>query len=205
MSDAIVPVDLTALAAQQRGLEASVLQLEPVRCETAEDRLVLGQWLARVQTVLKALEDEREVLVRPLLDDKKRVDALYKPVTRAAEGLKALVKGKIGEYELRLVAAQEAARALAASTALAGDYTAAQDALAAIPEATAAGTGASTSFVWVTQVVNVPELPREYLVADWAALNALGVMASLGGGPAPVVPGVIWRREARVAVRGRKS
>lgn len=197
----IVAIDrykLATCAELVRGLLESAISLP---CESPEHE---AWWVAKLDVVhamTKELEADREVLVRPLLRDKKIVDEAFKEVTEAAQAVKNMIKAKIAGRQESLRLAQTAAQEAARAAAQAGDHVACQEALAAIPE-TASLTGAKTQWLWEAKVTDNLSVPRQFLMVDEKAL-AKYAKAFAASETIPEVPGVSFKRTARVSAKGK--
>ena len=197
----IVAIDRHKLAQDAQLVETLIEHAAVVPCEDA----VQEEWWVRkldaVHALLNELEDERELLVRPLLRDKRLVDEAFKTVTVPAERVKALIKAKLAGRQESLRLAQTAAQEAARDAAQAGDHAACAAALAAIPE-TATLTGAKTQWVWEATVSDNLSVPREFLMVDEKAL-AKFAKAFAASEMIPDVPGVTFKRTARVSAKGK--
>jgi hypothetical protein len=179
---------------------ATAARLVPCDTATAEAWWVLK--LDAVHALIQELEADREVLVRPLLRDKRLVDEAFKAVTGPATALKDTIKGKLAGRQEALRLAQAAAQEAARAAAEAGDLVACGAALAAIPE-TSTIDGAKTQWLWEAEVVDATIVPRQFLKVDEAAL-AKFAKAFAKEETIPDVPGVEFRRTARVSAKGKK-
>ena len=170
-------------------------------CESAEHE---AWWVAKLDVVhamTKDLEADRELLVRPLLRDKRIVDEAFKAVTTPAEAVKDMIKSKLAGWQETLRLAQGAAQAAARDAAQAGDHEACAVALAAIPE-TASLAGAKTQWLWEATVTDNTIVPRQYLMVDERAL-AKYAKAFAASESIPPVEGVTFKRTARVSAKGK--
>lgn len=201
---AILTIDQHKLTEAATSWELALAQGRQLPCESVLEEQWWANKLTAVQAVLTAMEAEREELVRPLIDDKRKVDAAYKTATAPAQAFKELAKSKLAEAEGRRLQAQEAARQLAANAAAVGDTAACTAALAAIPE-DAEVKGRSTSTVWVPRVVDASLVPDIYKVVDEKALKAVAKAFAKKSEP-PTIPGVVFEREVQVRVfTGKKK
>jgi hypothetical protein len=180
---AIDPVDYTKLAKVKADWTAAEGALKELPCEPTEEHM--AWWKA-----------ERQVLVRPLIDDKARLDKIFKEAAAAPERTKTLIKGKLAAAAEAALALQQAAHETARLAAQAGDHEAVALALESAPEV-------GGSFVWEIESVDVKVLPEEYWVVDYAKLEALAAESRKSEKP-PAVPGVTFKRTARVSARRGK-
>jgi hypothetical protein len=195
---AIDPVDYTKLAKVKADWTAAEGALKELPCEPTEEHMAWWkEKLSQVQDVVVALEAERQVLVRPLIDDKARLDKIFKEAAAAPERMKTLIKGKLAAAAEAALALQQAAHETARLAAQAGDHEAVALALESAPEV-------GGSFVWEIESVDVKVLPEEYWVVDYAKLEALAAESRKSEKP-PAVPGVTFKRTARVSARRGKK
>lgn len=190
-------VDVAALASYRAQAEGLIDVLTNAPCETPEQEAWFSQSLSAVRGLIKGLEDERQAVTKPMLEAKRRADALFAPATKPLQQCEQIIRGKLAQAAtLRLQAAQ-AARLAAESAAQAGDFEAVVDALAAAPEAVSTS-GSSTRAFWTFEVVDFAALPDRFKMVDGRELGALG--GCLDGEPEPV-PGVVWRLEAKLRAK----
>ena len=200
--DVIVTIDRYKLACDAE-LVGELLELAlTLPCVNADHEAWWVLKLSAVHALIGELEAEREVLVRPLLRDKKLVDEAFKVVTGPAEKVKTLIKDKIAAHQESLRLAQTAAQEAARLAAEAGDHEACALALAAIPE-TVTVVGATTQWLWEATVTDRAAVPRQYLMVDERALASYAKTFS-GSESIPAVPGVTFKRTARIGARGKK-
>ena len=202
MTEEIVAVDRTRLEAARTYWTDVLAAVKDLPCETPDQKQWWADQLTAAQGVLKSLDAEREELVRPLIDDKARIDGLYRAARQPAEQAKDLIKTKLAGFEERLALAQRAAQEAARLAAQAGDTEACTAALAAIPEAVQA-TGASTQWEWVPSVLDAALVPDTFKVVDESALKRYA-KAYAKQDVIPAVPGVVFERKAKISARGGK-
>jgi len=198
----LVAVDKNKLASLAHRWTEALSILADLPCSSAAEE---EWWVGRLdaaQMELKSIEAEREELVRPILRDKKLVDAAFKEATAPLEKAKDLIKQKLAARQETLRAAQVAVQEAARLAAVAGDHAACAQALAAIPE-THSVDGAKTQWVWEPAVVDAAAVPREYLAVDEKKLAAYA-KAFAKSESIPAVPGVSFRRAARMSAKGGK-
>ncbi len=199
-----------------RALETGLARL---RSETAEAReLVIDDpdTYAAVGALLIARLKEydeakalRDAVTKPLHDGWKKTCALFKPSLDAWDDLIRALKASIGAYDLREAEAKRLAaeQARAVFAAPVPDIPAMTAALqtANAPEARAAGV--STDFVWKVKRI-VPELLPGWhaAIGPYWEPNRVAILAEAErqgtrGDDPPVIPGVVFEREAQVTGR----
>lgn len=199
MQDAIDPIDKTRLVTLEQTWTQALADLQDLPCENDEQARWWQERLAYVQGHIMDLEDERQFLVRPLIDDKTRIDKLYKAAGKPAEAVKELIKVKREKYAESILALQAEAQKTAQLAAQNGDSEACASALASIP-ADLSG----VTWSWEVETVDTALLPREYWVVDYAKLQSIATDARKSE-QAPVVPGVVFKRAASVSARRGKK
>lgn len=204
----IVAIDRTKLVKFGEDWKETLAQLKETVTELASPQA--EQWaadrLTEVRTALKDQEVERELMVRPLIDDKRTIDTGYRESRAPAEAVEAYLRGLLAAATEARHKAELAARALVAATAAAGDDEACGEALAALPEAVKLA-GASTQMVWDFEVVDVSLVPPSHMCPDIVLLNDLCTSATRRNASPEPVPGVRFFQKAHVRAtsRGKKK
>ena len=200
MTEYIVPIDmhhLTAVATKWTDAAAAVAELE---CATPEQEAWWAGLLAQTHTQIKSIEADREALVRPLLDDKRRVDAAFNVATAPVEAFKALCKSKLaGAQEARL-ALDTAHREVARLAAVNGDVAGCMLALEAIP---AAAPAVATQWTWVGTVTDPLTVGLAFMSVDEKKIRAYA-SAHAKSETIPPVPGIAFVRTAKIISRSSK-
>ena len=136
-------------------------------------------------------------LIDPLSAVIKKINSKFNPVIEVYESAEAIIKNAILSYkraeEQKAIEAYRAAEVLAQNNDLAG----AQLQLAFAAQPTSVQAGVSTRITWSARVTDVAQIPREYLVPDMQALNALA-RATKGKS---TIPGVEFVATESLAVR----
>ncbi len=197
-TETIDPVDMTKLSKLETEWAQALVDLSDVPCSNPAQEHWWKERLAYVQGHIIDHEAEREVLVRPLIDDKTRIDKLFKKAGKPLNDVKDMIKAKLKASAEATLLAQESVRAAAVLAAQNGDSEACALALASIPEATV-----SASWSWVIDSVDTAILPAEYMVVDYAKLESIALGAKKSE-KAPVVPGVVFKRSANITARRGK-
>jgi hypothetical protein len=185
-----------ALARYTKKLEGQVL-------ETQDQMQWLSDAMTRVAVELKDLEDERVLITKPMVDEKRKIDEDFRDHRAPAEQLLDILK-KATQRCFKAIKEKEAALLLAAETAaVLGDDEACQTALATLPETKVSG--ASGKLVWKWTVKTPAEVPVEHMMPNEKSLDALCKMHDASGAK-PVLPGVEFHQEADVrrTQRGKK-
>lgn len=129
-----------------------------------------------------ALDARRKTFTEPLHEVKSKIDALFRPLKGAAEGLEQRYRAAMNDYETRREnERREAARKAAEGTAV-----------LAVPPPPAAP-GVSARRVWKFRVTDAAAVPRELCSPDPELIRVRG--------PNQPIPGVEWYEESEVRVR----
>lgn len=195
MSDFIEAIDRTELAQIAQYWTEALQEIEALACETEDQLQWWGSILAGASSALKASAEERETLVRPILEAKRTVDAAFKHSDACVEAVKQLAKRKIASFHQARAEERRVGLALVAEAAQAGDAAAFGVAVQAVPsEAVMVGT--AVTWVWQYTVLDVQKIPREFLVVNDAAIKA---HLKAGG----TVPGIAASRVPQARSTGR--
>lgn len=187
-------------AALQREAEADWAVVRTWHVTDAETYTAADETLSDAARRLDALERMRTSVTAPLLAVKRTVDAWFAPGKDALESIIAHLKSELGTYRVKQLAAERKAREEAAKAATAGDGQALLTALTVAEAAGQAPEGRSTTtFVWVVDRIAADMLPAEWLVPDEKRIAAHA--RAWRGEDAPVIPGVTFRREAKIGAR----
>lgn len=202
--DYIEPIDHNKLQATKDGWAEVLASVEKLPCDDDEQANWWAAILVRVHDELKALEAERDALVRPLNEGVKKTNATFKEATGPLEAVKQLAGEKLNKRILEAESGAEFNRRLAARTA-ATDPAAAQAALAAIPE-TAKLAGLSETWGWEPEAIDLEALDPAFVtkVPNHKALKDLAAAFKDKAVP-PNVNGVRWKRTVKVAPTGHKK
>ena len=200
---AIPPLDTaTNAAAIQRQAEADVPVVKAMVVDTAEDYALADAALTDVVTRKDAVQAMLKSATAPLNAGLKVVRSWFAPAVDALETCEAHLKGQLSTYRVRQAAEAQKAREAAALAVESGASADAQlAALQTAADAGAAPQGRSTvAFAWAVDRVVAPDMvPDEWWRVDDAKLAAFAKAHK--GEDAPVVPGVLFKRIARVGAR----
>lgn len=166
--------------------------------ETDAEAQTATTQIKALKEAVKEIETERRKLTDPLNAVVKQINAKFSPVVDLYERAEKILKGQIIAYQTAARKREAQAFENAAALAQAGDAAAATQALiAASVSAPAALGGVSTRTLWRARVVDVSQVPREYLIVNEKALAALATTTK----GAATIPGVEFYAEESLAVR----
>lgn len=197
---AILAVDQTKLQLSETAGTEALTRLQEAHCDNEDQERAFADFMKRAHSIVKDLEDERETMVRPLLDSKSEIDALYKAARTPWERVKAVCKLKIANAQMYRRKLEDEARALAVQAAQEGNQAAFATAVHSLGEHIAQSTGASVTWEWVVKSFRKGEMPLEYLVPDLDAIKLVCRRHKNSERP-PVIQGVLFERSAHVGVR----
>jgi hypothetical protein len=171
-----------SLATEAEETALTLPEVEGLTIVDVDDRDFAASMLVIAVEKQKVIEAERVKITRPLHEAKTAADAFFKRVRAPYERGEAILREKIGAFELAH-RAQQVAAAVAISEG--SDST---ELLAPLPPAK----GVAVKEAWAFTVMDGAQVPREFLCIDEAALKA---HCKGDGVPAPV-PGVVFRKVA---------
>jgi hypothetical protein len=196
-----IPTDAAAAAALQREFEADAPALLSVEVSDAEGYQFADALLRDVVARKDAALSMRGSVTGPLYSVIRTVEAWFKPMLDAVAPVEKHLRGTMGAYRVRLAELEREAREAAAVAAETGDAEALIEALEVASDAAAPVVATSTTaFYWTVERVVEGMLPDQYWIVDHASLNAIAKSAG-SSDEAPIVPGVIFKRMARIGVK----
>lgn len=197
-SQAAVDTKLAVLGKARTYLEALDVTDQPTAQHAAD-------FLGDLQDELKAIETMKQDALKPLRASEQTIRGWFRPVESLLGETIALVKSKLGRYELDSRDAQRAAFAAASQAHAAGDHIEAR-ALVEVSNDLATkrkAKGASAREVWEAQIVDAAAVPREWCVPDVKRIEAMARTTPAASEPTPI-PGVTYARTVVVVGRPRK-
>lgn len=145
----------------------TVTLAQSLPCETAEQYQTCGEFLKQAQQQLRHYETARKRLTKPLLDAKREIDSIFKPITTAMGEVKTALAGKLRDYDQRAQAARLAALAAIEQAHEQKDQTAVEQHASALTAAQAPiVAGVHTRKRWTYRVLQAALVPRQYLMPD---------------------------------------
>lgn len=183
---AIPEPDRAALTAEAEDTRAGLAVLRDLPLTTQAEYEEHGAWLLEAQARVKAIEERRTTITKPMLAAKQAVDDFFREASEPYAAVVAVIKQKVGAFELATKAAQ---------------VQAAQDVAAGVPGAelvvpVAPVRGVSVKEVWKWRVHDGAKVPREFLCIDERALDG-HVRAAGDAAPGPIA-GVVFYKDTQV-------
>lgn len=195
-----VPATAHEVAALQATAEADLVRWHEFSIDTPEEYSAVDAVLSEVVRRKDAALEMRKSATGPLYKATKTIEGWFAPVVAALTALESRLKDGMGSYRLEQERKAREARELAAQAADTGDAGALVEALTVATEAAQPPAGrASVGFSWVVERVNADMLPDEWWCPDTVKIEA--VAKAHKGDDAPVIPGVVFKRTARVGAR----
>jgi len=159
------------------------------------DRVFASNAMAEIAANHDTADAKRLSWVAPLKKVAADIDATFRPGLRALKQAEALLKSKIGAWDVAQAQARAALLTASVEAARNGNAAAAEQTYEQAAAFVPATTGASSKIVWTGEVLDAAAIPREYLMPDVTKLEK--VTAAHGADPG--IPG--WRAFATAAVR----
>lgn len=170
--------------------------------ETQEDLELASEALAKVKGEYKRLEERKKAVTGPLTTAINEVRSWFKPAQDYYSKAEVVLKKRIADYHTRLAEQNAQAMALAAAAAEQNDTTAVLTAIATIETAEKIK-GLSIREAWDFEVVDVYQVPREYMfVNETAVKEHIKETTDKSGEPLPI-PGIRFVKKQIVASRAK--
>ncbi len=171
--------------------DAWIQVIDGFQIENAEHAQMASECLKELKDKLDMVEETRTSITKPLLEAKRKVDALFKPVTTSLKASLDTVRVKLGRYTAEQ--RDEAQRLLAEASQSEPEEAAALVAASNRAQAEAP----SVREVWRFEVEDVSKLPAQFLVPDEKAIGAV-VRSQKGNAK---IPGVRVFVEHRAVIK----
>jgi hypothetical protein len=194
-------LDPAALQAGLARLQVETAEARELVIEDPDTYAAVGAVLIERLKQYDESKELRDRVTKPLHEGWKKTCALFKPNLDAWDELIRALKKALGDYDLREAErkrlAHEQARAVFAAPV--PDIPAMTAALTVANAPEAQAVGVSTTFVWRVKRIVPDLLPDEYWIPDEARLATVARVHT--GDDPPVIPGVVFEREAQVTGR----
>lgn len=186
--DAIIDADIKSTFEEASSyLDALAPKGKPDLIETQEEAKHIEEALAKFNSKLKFLDDERKISVTPFNDEVKRINDWYRPALEKLKALNETAKGMLGQWILRqrreaerlAREAEEKAKAALAAQNAQQSAQQAQQAHALMTQSAQAtksvqvqkGAPVSHKPVWKFRIKDAASLPRAFLKPDEDAIK----------------------------------
>ncbi len=188
--------DKDRAAAEESEAKDALKELPGLVIDTQEDLGFAAELLAEAKGKTKALEEMRDSVVKPMNTALKNLRSWFKPALDALGQYERGLKTKIAEAHAKKHARQQEALKAAAVASMAGDT---ETAAVAMEEATEQDfepvKGLSMRHTWDCEVIDLDEVPREYMMMDVTKVKAV-IRAHKGD---VTIPGIRVIRNTSVA------
>lgn len=186
----------TFITTSQSDAEAGLSLIAELTIKTPAEREFAANALKEFATRHDTADAKRKAWVGPLKAVTADIDATFRPLLQVYKRGEAILKDKIGRYDVAQAQARRTALEAAAKASAAGHEAQAAKAIAKAEAYVAAPTPGNTSTLyWTGEVLDAALVPREYCTPDLAMLEA--VTKALGADPK--IPG--WRAFEAAAVK----
>lgn len=180
---------------------------DPGTIDSPDEYAIVDSGLQRLARALDQWVAKRQATVGAMRKVVSSVEGEFRPGVKALEAAMSACKAAMGAFKIAEAEREREARAKALEAAQTGDAEALTEALtdASVAASGAHATGTATVATrWVIERIADDLLPAQYWkrVHDDAAIAAeIERQGGLSGDEPPVIPGVIFKREARVGAR----
>lgn len=196
-----VPSSAHEIAALQRIAESELTAWRGgFSIDSPEEYSQVDAALSDVARRKDAALEMRRSATGPLYKATRTIESWFAPYVETLTAIEAMLKRSLGAYRLAQAEREREAREFAAVAADAGDSGALVEALTVATEAAVPPAGrSSVGFEWRVARIAPDLLPDEWWCPDEVRIAAFAKAHK--GDDAPVIPGVIFERTARVGAR----
>jgi hypothetical protein len=175
----------------------AVAMIHAMTLETNDDQIFAAEVLADIKARFKAIEKKRKAITTPLMQAKKEVDDLFRPLKTRLEECEYIIKAKIAAYQIEKQAANEEALAVIAGS---DDIDEAAAILTTI-EPVELPKGVHVRHIWDAEVINQELLMPQFLMPNMAAIKEYAAEHTNEDGSPASIPGVKFTRRDVVVQR----
>ena len=196
-----VPYDAGSLARLQAEAEADAKALVGLACPDDATYTALDGILTDTLRRLDAVEAAEKAITQPINAGLKAARDLFRPLRSSLDACVGMLKAPMGAWMQEKALAERQARAVALEAVKVGDHATMAQALTVAADVSGRpDAGAAARFAWeVERVLNPDLVPDEYWVLDTKQIDAVARAWSGKREDPPVVPGVKFKRVARIA------
>lgn len=199
--------DTVALLARVRASASEVSRILDVQeITTPEDETKARALLAVICTLDREADAARKAEKDPHLRAGQAVDQEFKGPRAELARVEALLRRRIAEAAERRDREAQAARAALTAAVVASDHVAANAAALAVSEVEKVAPGGGVAETWTYEAIGVTlaDVPREYLMVDMVKVKA-EIASALRDGREPAIPGIVFKRTAKLRVGSVRS
>lgn len=180
--------------------QAILAQTMHGRVNTDADYANAGQYLLYVKQRKDALKQTVDFFVKPLEEQIKRIKAFFAPASTALDEADRQIRAEMNRFQAALAQQRAAFREEAAKAAGGGDVGAFAASMLAAQQPSPQVQGVSTTTVYKYEVLDVDQLPDEFVVKQPNKKKLLELARASKG--TAQVPGVRFWQETNVVARG---
>jgi hypothetical protein len=186
------------LAKSAASYEQIIEELRGFEIEDDDDFQFASDTLKHIKTFYKEIEAKRKKVTDPLNQALKEFRSWYKPSLDLLSEGERILKKSIGDYSLKKEREREEQMRKIAEASQKGDFDGAHIAAQNIVE-TPAARGISSTRAWDYKVLDLSEVPREWLTLDHSKVKIH--IKNAGKNKPEAVPGIEFYEKAGVTVR----
>lgn len=190
--------DYVKLYAEVAGLD----DIEPFVIEDDSDLVFAHQLLLYVKKQKKTLEDRCKSVTKPLNDVLKTIREWFRDPTDGWGSLEAILKKKIGAYELLLSKKEDEAIALIAQASKEEDFDKAHAASMSLQVSRPKTAGITSTEKWVLDVdkLDLEKVPERFIIKHLNKTEVKEYIRQFGKGRPKDLPGLVFKKD--IAVTG---
>ena len=165
---------------------------------------ILSDTLTQARRLIAGLEKQRTDITKPILDSKKKVDAMFSPAVKALRSLEERVRDRIREMALARFEEKRLAISAVGAAMSRGEQAAIEVAMERIQSTEQEFSGFSARTKWEVESVDFSLLPDKFKVVclnEAAVDEVIRELKSAGSVEPPVVPGIVFRLGADVRAK----
>ena len=171
--------------------------LKDFTIEDTEDLELATDVLKDVKRNLKEITAQKESATKPINQALLQIRSWFKPALDVLEATERMLKSRIEDYHKRVEEQSRRAMAETAAASQAGDFDGAHEAakgIVTVPKID----GVSLSYTWDYEIVDLSQVPRDYLALDHSKVRIY--LRGKKEEPAPI-PGLKFFQKGRTTVR----
>ncbi len=175
--------------------------LRDAPCEPGPQEQWFSERLSDVAALTKTVEERRTSITKPLLESKRSIDALFKPLTDPLKEADTIIREKLRSAARKRLQAEREALAKAQAALTAGLVDESDAALDTIPEFLETS-GSTSQRTWAWKVADFSALSDTFKTVDTSAIDAaIRAHTRTGSTEPPVIPGLVFDLDATIRRR----
>jgi len=185
--------------------QVAILSITDVEITDAESEALTRELMQTIASLNSKLDSERKSEKEPYLRGGKAIDSDYGAVRDRLDNVSGTLRARLSAYLLGLEAVRVEHLRLAANATAALDHAGANAAIVAVEAAQPTGLvkGVTDRYTYsIEGYSDLAAIPLAFMAPDVVKINMV-IRDAMRAGIAPVIPGVVFRREIKQTVRGR--